>query len=223
MPDWRVVTRRDFIFAASAAGLVPTVLQAPLIVPVHHIVDGRVKWGPEQTRGFWSHIWPEAVRDLGGCGIRLQSSLTPGEVWRPAGREPVISGLEPGTINFVITDQIPMEWDNGRALSGVTTRYRGYHLCMVALNRAHGHQIPLISVNTCVHELLHALLHDIFESRPKGLLGAEREFRIDLYATRLWLFRDGAAIRQAARDYVERLKRDVFRHDEAGRETAKSI
>ena len=77
---------------------------------------------------------------------------------------------------------------------------------MVALDHAHGHQIPLLSVNTCVHELLHALLHDIFERRPDGLLGEARELRIDWYATRLWLFHDGAAIRRAAQAYVERLR-----------------
>ncbi|PYT25738.1 MAG: hypothetical protein DMG58_23645, partial [Acidobacteria bacterium] len=131
-----------------------------------------------------------------------------GEVWRHSGREPEVTGLDPGVINFVVSDRIPIEWDNGRALSGVTTRYRGYHLCMVALNHAHCHQIPLLAVNTCVHELLHVLLQDIFESRPAGWRGETREFRIDLYATRLWLFHDGAAIRKAARIYVERLQSD---------------
>jgi hypothetical protein len=102
-----------------------------------------------------------------------------------------------------------MEWDHARALSGVTTRYQGYHLCMVALNYAHGHQIPFLSVNTCLHELLHALLGDIFESRPEGLPGAAREFRVDWYATRLWLFHDGAHIRKAAQTYAERLRWEV--------------
>jgi hypothetical protein len=121
----------------------------------------------------------------------------------------VFIGLERGVINFIVTDHIPIEWDNGRALSGVTTLYRGYHLCMVALDHAHGHQVPFLSVNTCVHELLHALLHDIFEARPKGSLGKAREFRIDAYATRLWLFHDGAAIREAARSYVQRLRSET--------------
>ena len=65
------------------------------------------------------------------------------------------------------------------SLNGVTLIYRGHHICMVALNWAHGHQIPILSVNTCLHELLHALLHDIFESRPKNWTGNAREIRID--------------------------------------------
>lgn len=201
------MTRRELLSAAAAGG-VPTVSQAPLIVPVCIVLDGRVKWRPEQIGRFWSSIWPEAVRDFGRCGIRLQSSHKTGKVGRPEGREPVVSGLERGVINVVITDQIPMEWSKGRALSGVTTRYRGYHLCMVALSRANGHQLPLLSVNTCVHELLHALLHDIFEDRPTGLFGSAREFQVDLYATRLWLFHDGARIREAAQTYLERLRAD---------------
>jgi hypothetical protein len=205
------MTRRELFSKAPAAGLVPIISQqAPVIVPVHHVLDGQVKWRPDQIHHFWSRIWPEAVRDLERCGIRLESTLRAGGVWRPAGREPVIIGLDPGVINFVITDRIPIEWDNGRALSGVTTLYRGYHLCMVALNHAHCHQLPLLSVNTCVHELLHALLHDVFEARPKGLPGQAREFRIDLYATRLWLFHDGATIRKAAYTYVERLRSDFI-------------
>jgi hypothetical protein len=198
------MTRREF-FSLAAAAVVPTISQAPLIVPVHLVLDGRAKWRPEQIRRFWSSIWPEAVRNFGWCGIQLQSSLRAGQVWRPPSREPVVTGLDPGMINLVITDQIPVEWDSGRALSGVAMRYRGYDLCMVALSHAHGHQIPLLSVNTCIHELLHVLLHDIFESRPQGLPGQAREFRIDWYATRLWLFHDGAAIRKAAHTSVERL------------------
>ena len=77
---------------------------------------------------------------------------------------------------------------------------------MVALDYAHGHQIPFLAVNTCVHELLHVLLQDIFEVHPKGLPGYEREFRIDWYATRLWLFHDGAAIRKSAQTYLDRLR-----------------
>ena len=194
------MTRREF-FSIAAAG-VPGPAPRPLSVPIHHVLDRGAKWRPEQIGAFWSRLWPQAVHDFGSCGIRLETSLKTGDVWRPPGREPVISGLDPGVVNFVITDRIPMAWDQGLSLSGVTTRYRGRHLCMVALDHAHGHQIPLLSVNTCVH----ALLHDIFERRPDGLLGEARELRIDWYATRLWLFHDGAAIRRDAQAYVERLR-----------------
>src|SRR6266481_4386871 len=201
------MTRREF-FSLAAAAVVPAISQTPLIVPVHLIMDGRVKWRPNQLRRFWSSMWPEAVRDFGRCGIRLESTLRTGEVERPPGREPVVTGLDPGAINLIVTNQIPMEWDSGRALSGVAMRYRGYDLCMVALSHAHGNQIPVLSVNTCVHEILHVLLHDTFERRPQGVPGQAREFRIDWYATRMWLFHDGAAIRKAAQSYVERLRSD---------------
>jgi hypothetical protein len=202
------MTRREF-FSLAAAAVVPAVSQTPLIVPVHLVMDGRAKWSPDQLRRFWSSIWPEAVRDFARCGIRLASSLRAGEVERPPGREPVVTGLDAGAINLVITNQIPVEWDSGRAVSGVAIRYRGYDLCMVALSHAHGDQIPLLSVNTCVHEILHVLLHDTFERRPQGASGQAREFRIDWYATRMWLFHDGAAIREAARSYLEYLRADV--------------
>src|SRR5882724_1506257 len=68
------MTRREFflsIASAAGAGAVHAISQAPLIVPVHLVLDGQAKWRPEQVHYFWSHIWPEAVRDLASCGIRL--------------------------------------------------------------------------------------------------------------------------------------------------------
>ena len=94
-------------------------------------------------------------------------------------------------------------------MTGVSTQYDGYHISMIALDYAHGHQIPFLAVNTCVHELLHVLLEDIFEVHPKGLAGYERESRIDWYATRLWLFHDGAGIRTAAQAYLDCLRSTV--------------
>jgi len=203
------MTRRDFVSTTAAAAAIPSISQAPLIVPVHLVMDTRAKCTPEQLRRFSSSIWPEAVRDFRRCGLQIQSTQRTGEIRRsPAGR-PVFTGLQHGVINLVLTDHIPMEWDNGRALQGVTTRSDGYHLCMVALGYAHGHQIPFLSVNTCVHELLHVLLQDIFVSRPKGLPGHGRKFRIDWYATRLWLFHDGAAIRKSAQAYLSRLQTEI--------------
>ena len=189
-----MITRREF-FSLALAAVAPGGPPANLLVPVQIVLDSKAKLKQEQIARFWSRLWPEAVRDFGRCGIRLQSSLQNGEVGRPPGREPVISGLSAGAINLVITDQIPMEWDKGRALCGVATWYRGHRLCMIALSRAHGHEIPLLSVNTCVHELLHVLLGDIFDRRPTGLASVVRELRIDWYATRMWVLGDGDVIR----------------------------
>jgi hypothetical protein len=199
-----MLNRREFLSTAAVAAI-PWASNRPILIPVRHVVDSRAKMRPGQNDTFWSRIWPEAVRDFGRCGIQFQTSRTSGEVRRSPSNQPLFVGLERSIVNIVLTDHLPMAWDRGRGLSGVTTRYQGYHLCVVALNLAHGHEIPFLSLNTCVHELLHVLLHDIFESRPKAFSGAAREFRIDFYATRLWLFHDGAEIRKAAQSYVDRL------------------
>ena len=125
---------------------------------------------------------------------------------RAASSRPVFKGLEHGVINVVVTDYIPLEWDKARGLAGLTTQYDGFHLCLIALRHAHGHQIPYLSLNTCVHELLHVLMLDIFDLRPKGTTGDQREWRIDWYATQLWLFHDGAEIRKSAGEYLRRMK-----------------
>ncbi|QOY90556.1 hypothetical protein [Paludibaculum fermentans] len=200
------ITRRAF------CSLAPAVLAAaagPVVVPVSLVMDSKAKLTPEVVRHFWSSLWPQAVQEFAAGGIRLECRNRTGEVLRPPGRPPVVSGLDPATLNVVLTGTIPMEWDSGRSLSGVTLRYRGRHLCMISLYRAHGHLIPLVSVNTCVHEILHALMLDIFEQNPQGVAGAGREFRIDYLATRLWLFHDGADIRRSAETYVRKLRSDA--------------
>jgi hypothetical protein len=156
---------------------------------------------------FLSEVWPEALRDFNRCGVSLNVTAQTGDVRRSPSGRPVFTQLERGAINLVLTERVPLEWDEGRALAGITTLYEGRHVCLIALRYAHSHQIPFLSVNTCVHEILHALLHDIFERRPAGMSGQAREFRIDYYATRLWLFREGTAIREAARVYADRLLR----------------
>jgi hypothetical protein len=202
------MTRRDLFLAAPAAAVLRGASQSQLIVPVHHVMDSRARSTAAQRRYFAERIWPEAVRDFGRCGIVLKGAARPGEVRRSPSGQPIFVGLERHVINLVVTDRIPLEWDGGRALRGVTTLYRGHHLCMIALDHAHCHRIPFLAVNTCVHELLHVLLHDVFENRPKGWTGDAREFRIDIYATRLWLFNDGATIRTAALAYLDRLQPD---------------
>ena len=195
------MNRRQFLSLLPAAALVSP--QPRVTVPIHLVLDSRANLSPARLRYFWSYLWPEAVRDLTNCGLSLDCTFSVGEVFRPPEREPVISGLDHGAINLVVTHRIPPQWDGARCLGGLTTCYRGHHLCMVALYYAHCHQIPFLAVNTCVHELLHVLLRDIFEPRPPGFLGEAREFRIDYYATRLWLFGEGAAIRDSARAYLQ--------------------
>ncbi|HTS30357.1 MAG TPA: hypothetical protein VMH81_31005 [Bryobacteraceae bacterium] len=198
------MTRRAFISTALVWRAAPP---PPSIVPVHVVIDGRVNG--RQIARFWTRLWPQALADLASGGVRLETSVANGEVRRSPGGRPIFVRLDRTVLNLVVTDQIPMIWDRARALSGVTTRYQGFHVCVVALNYAHGHQIPFLSVNTCLHELLHALLGDIFEDRPAGFHGAAREFRVDWYATRLWLFGDGGYLRQASQAYVERLRWEV--------------
>lgn len=195
------MTRREFLCAAA---VVSSNAAGPLILPVRRVMDSRAKSAPAQLSRFASSIWPEAVRDFERIGIQLQDAQVTGEVRRSPGDRPVFTGLDRGAINLVITDLIPMKWARGQGLAGVSTQYDGYELSIIALEYAHGHQIPFVSVNTCVHELLHVLLRDIFELRPKGLAGYEREMRIDWYATRLWLFHEGAVIRAAAQAYLAR-------------------
>jgi hypothetical protein len=199
------MTRREWLSAvAMATGALPA--QTPLILPVHRVVDIRMRCTPERLNHFWWSIWPEAVRDFKRCGIQLECTDAKGEIKLSPGDRPIFAGLERGVINLVLTDHLPAAWDQARSLAGMTTLYEGHHLCVIAISYAHGHQFPYLSVNTCVHEMLHLLLQDVFVKRPKWYQANERETRDDWYATGLWLFHDGDAIRKSATVYLERLR-----------------
>jgi hypothetical protein len=204
------MTRRQFLSIAAVAGVAPAPIPGTVSLPVHLLLDSQARWLPGQVAWFHSSLWPQAAGDLMRSGIRLECTQGEGGVWRPPHREPVITGLERAAVNLVVTREIPAQWDRGSALCGLATRYRGYHLCMIALNHAHGHQVPFLSVNTCLHELLHVVLQDIFAPSPSVLTAQAREFRIDFHATCLWLFRDGA-LRQSAQAYLARLQSDAGR------------
>ena len=183
----------------------------PLVLPIRQIIDAKAQFAPGQIQRVWFEVWAEAVRDLTACGIQVDRSQGAGDIWRPPGREPVISGLTSNALNLVITGRVPVWWDNGRGLNGVTLRYRGYHVCVIALAHAHRHRIPLVAVNTCLHELLHALLLDIYESRPAGAAGEAREFRIDWHATRMWLMGADTTVRESAKRYLDLLRAERVR------------
>jgi hypothetical protein len=200
------MTRRNFVLAASAAAGALSGARAPLVLPVRRVMDIRTKCSPDRLNRFWWRIWPEAVQDFNRCGIQLQCSDAKGEIKLSPGDKPLFVGLERGVVNLMLTDHLPMAWDKARSLAGMTTVYEGYHLCVIALSYAHGHQVPFLSTNTCVHEMLHLLLQDVFVKRPKWYQVDEREMQADWYATRLWLFHDGGAIRQSAAVYLERLR-----------------
>jgi len=204
------MTRRQFMWAGAVSAVRPGA-PARLRVPVHRVTDIRAQYPPARLRDFWSGVWPEAAGNFSRGGIELQNSDGPGEIRHTAGDKPIFLGLRRGVINLVLTGHVPMYWDRGRALAGVSTIYEGYHVCLIALRYAHGDRVPYLSVNTCVHELLHMLLQDVFVSHPNWLQIAGRESRIDWYATRLWLFHDGSAIRESARAYLQRLRPSAAR------------
>jgi hypothetical protein len=170
-------------------------------------MDTRAPSSPDHVRRFWNTVWPEAAREFGRSGIQFKTSDGPGEIQLSPGDRPMFVGLERGALNLILTDHLPMSWDQGRALGGVAMLYGPYHLCLLSLRYAHGNQVPFISLNTCTHELLHALLGDIFIRGPKWYVEGEHEFRIDWYATRLWLF-GARGIRPNVQQYLERLRRE---------------
>jgi hypothetical protein len=212
--------RREFLgmaapLALSAAPLAlpeeaPLALSAApgarLTVPVHRIVDARAGLTNDRMQHLWTKLWNEAAQDFRQGGIDLDVSDGAGEIGHTAADNPIFKGLRGRAINVVVTDMLPMYWDQSRALAGMSTIHDGYHLCVIALRYAHGNQVAFLSTNTCLHEMLHVLLMDIYLKAPKWYQISGREARVDYYATRLWIFHDGKEARKSTEAYLRRLQ-----------------
>jgi hypothetical protein len=156
-------------------------------------------------RNFYATVWAEAAREFQSCGVILRTVDRIGEILSyPSGR-PRFPGLERSMVNVVLTDRIPLDWDNGRGLAGIAAIYEGYHLIVIATGLAHPNRVPLLAVNTVVHELLHMFRGDVFAARDGMFQRKHREASVDWQATRLWLFNDGSGIQERARAYLRRL------------------
>lgn len=197
------MTRRAVLLAPAAA----LAAAADVTVPVRVVIDKRPKFSAERL-GYWKGIWDQAYGDFASIGVRLTAETVEGEVKRSPGDRPIFVGLERGVLNVVVTDHIPMLWDQGRALRGVAFRYGGYDTVLIALDYAVRHQVPFFSINTCEHEMLHVFLGDIFQKPPGGVSGQLREYRIEGWGTRMWLFHAAAEVREGARAFSERLGRE---------------
>jgi hypothetical protein len=200
LPPAANLTRRAIL----ALPLAAAAAEPPVTVPVRIVIDKRAKFTPERLR-YWQGIWDQAWGDFARVGVRLAAETVEGEIKRSPGDRPLFVGLDRAALNVVVTGHVPMKWDEGRALRGVAFRYDGYDTILIALNYAVRHQVPFFSINTCEHEMLHVFLGDIFEKPPAGLKGQWREYRIEGYGSRMWLFHAGAVVREGAARYSARL------------------
>jgi hypothetical protein len=175
-------------------------------VPVLRVVDSNAALTSAEVQQFNATVWDEAVRLFRSCEVALSTVDRKGEIRQyPSGR-PRFLGLERNMLNVILTDSIPLDWDNGRSLSGVTTIYEGYHLSVISLKNAYSNRVPFLAVNTVLHELLHVLRGDIFVRRSGWLKGADHEAAVDWQATRLWLLGGASGVKQYAGAYVQRLQ-----------------
>jgi hypothetical protein len=174
-------------------------------VPVLRLLNRNIGCTPAEVQQFYATVWDEAIRDFRSGGVELRTVQRTGEVRQYPGGRPRFLGLERKMLNVVLTDTVPLDWDNGRALPGVTTIHEGYHLSVIALKNAYANRLPFLAVNTVVHELLHVFRGDIFVRRAGLLNGIDREAAVDWQATQLWLFGEEAGVRKRVQAYVQQL------------------
>jgi hypothetical protein len=204
------VNRRQWIGSAlfgacTARGAQPA--PAALEIPVQVVVNKLAKWSQAERDSFRSNVWNEAVQVLRKCGIVLRTVEHEGEIHKYPSGPPRIVGLGYKVLNIVLTDTIPMAWDNGRGVAGVATVYEGYHLTLISILASHGNRVPFLHVNTLVHELIHMFFEDFYLPREGRLSGQAHEHVIDWHATRMWLFSDDGAVKQSAFQYIRCLNR----------------
>ena len=94
LPGGKAMTRRNLISMAASVQLALAAGPDPPVVPVHLVLDKLAKPWAGRERNVWADVWPEAARDVGRGGVRLEITQSPGEVGQPDGRQPVITGLD---------------------------------------------------------------------------------------------------------------------------------
>lgn len=199
--------RRQLLLGALPLALAAESEDLPLEVPVLCLTNALARTTPEAVRAFRAGVWDEAVRTFADCGVHLRVTHRTGEILKYPSSRPRFVGLERGQLNVVLTDAIPMEWDHGRQVAGGSTVYEGYVVCVIAMKFARSFGVPLMAMNTVVHELLHVFLGDVFAARGGRLRRYGREGRVDWEATRMWLGADAGAIRAAARAHLLRMQK----------------
>jgi hypothetical protein len=201
-----LMSRRELLQAAALLATPAAVAPgARLEIPVLRLLDRNSKCSPGQMRTFFSEVWDEALRDFAKGGISFRIVDRKGEVLKYPSGKPRFRCLDRGVINIVLADRVPLDWDKGRSLAGVATLYEGFCVCVISMKEAHENQVPFVAVNTVVHELLHILMQDVFVMDRVSVRGISSEARVDMYASRLWLFGDGETIRRSARECLKRL------------------
>lgn len=180
----------------------PEIVEVPVIL----MTNKHSNLSAQSLKAFRSAVWDEAVNAFSACGVHLKIEERTGEVLKYPGGRPRFIGLDRNCLNIVLTDHIPLSWDQARFSAGIARIYEGCHLCLIAVQAAHGNRVPFLALNSVVHELLHVFLQDIYAKRGEWLHGYDREARVDWHATRLWLFRDGGEVKRSAAVYVKRLR-----------------
>lgn len=193
------MTRRALLLAAAT-------LPPKLVLPIRLTFDAHAEISPAQLDYFHKTLWPETIRGFASAGVDLHVTAVPGFIRRLPSGTPMFTHLDRRAINLIVTSDIPIHWDQGRGLAGVSLLYDRANLCLIALRRAHAHQVPFLSVNTILHELLHVILEDVYVQEPSPIESTQREFRADFAATRLWLFSSNPAITQYVRQFLPRLR-----------------
>lgn len=197
------MTRRGLLLAAAAGASGATPSRVTL--PLNRVTDAHAHIPPDVHSRFWWKVWPEAVSAFYRGGVEIQCTDTQGAVKHTPADRPILEGLDRSKLNLMLTDRVPMLWDQARGLAGVTTLYEGCAVSLISMQHAHGYRVPFVDTNTVVHEMLHAILGDIFIRKPTGLQVNKRELSADAYATRLWMFGDAAAVRRGVVKLRERL------------------
>jgi hypothetical protein len=200
------LTRRQFLGTPLAAPVIGCCSTSLIEVPVLRLLDKNAALSSTEIQAFYDTVWDEAARLFQSCEVALRTIEKVGEIRRyPSGR-PRFLGLERNMMNVVLTETVPLAWDNGRSLCGLTTIYEGYHLSVLALRNAYPNRLPILAVNTVVHEMLHVLRGDIFVRRAGFLNGADREAAVDWQATQLWLVGGLRGLKEWANRYVQALR-----------------
>jgi hypothetical protein len=130
------------------------------------------------VRWFWECLLREAEHDLIHAGVRITSTV--GQGWIERGDiDAFFHGVQPEAINVYVTHWIPLCWDLGRGLCGLSGLAGATEVIVVSAENAHRHIVPYLATNTLAHEIGHVLRGDLRLRNPGGWEEQQRELSLD--------------------------------------------
>jgi hypothetical protein len=138
----------------------------------------------EDVDWFRNCLLPEALLDLTKAGVAPIVRWGGGWIERKEA-DALFHGVVPKAVNVFVTPWVPLCWDKGMGLCGLSGIAAGTDTVIVSTANAHRHLVPYLATNTLLHEFGHVLRGDLHRKNTNGWGEQMDELAVDRTVTHL--------------------------------------